>query len=50
MSRGNALTPELRNDIRVRLHEMSKDNDIWSLIITGAGDKFFAAGADYLDF
>jgi enoyl-CoA hydratase len=42
----NALTPEIRQEFLAKLVEMSKDDGIWSLIITGAGEKFFAAGAD----
>lgn len=42
----NALTPEIRQEFMVKLVEMSKDDGIWALIITGAGEKFFAAGAD----
>jgi enoyl-CoA hydratase len=42
----NALSPELRFEFTDRLEEISKDDGIWVLIITGAGDKFFAGGAD----
>lgn len=42
----NALSPELRHEFMDKLRGMSKDDDIWALIITGAGEKFFAAGAD----
>jgi len=35
-----------REEFSVRLAEISKDNGIWAIIITGAGQKFFAAGAD----
>jgi len=42
----NALSPEFRQEFMAKLIEMAKDDSIWSLIITGAGEKFFAAGAD----
>jgi len=42
----NALSPELRLDFTHKLAELSENDDIWSLIITGSGEKFFAAGAD----
>lgn len=42
----NALSPELRYEFMDKLEAISTDDDIWVLIITGAGDKFFAAGAD----
>jgi enoyl-CoA hydratase len=42
----NALTPEFRQEFKGRLIEMSKNDGIWALIITGVGEKFFAAGAD----
>ena len=42
----NAISPELRDEFSVRLAEISKDDGIWTIIITGAGEKFFAAGAD----
>jgi len=42
----NALSPEIRQEFLAKLIEMSKHDGIWTLIITGAGEKFFAAGAD----
>lgn len=42
----NALSPTLTAEFREKLEEMSKNEDIWVLVITGAGEKFFAAGAD----
>jgi enoyl-CoA hydratase len=42
----NALSPELRHEFMGKLRDVSKDDDIWVLVITGAGEKFFAAGAD----
>jgi enoyl-CoA hydratase len=42
----NALSPELRFEFNQKLTELSENNDVWTLIITGNGDKFFAAGTD----
>ena len=42
----NAISPEVRQAFMAKLIEMSKNDAIWTLIITGAGEKFFAAGAD----
>lgn len=42
----NALSPALRDEFLDKLEGMAKDDDVWVLIITGAGEKFFAAGAD----
>jgi len=42
----NALSPELRYEFMDKLVKISEDDAIWVLLITGAGDKFFAAGAD----
>ncbi len=42
----NSLTPELRSRFLEELEELKKRDDVWTLIITGAGEKFFVAGAD----
>ncbi|MBW1771787.1 MAG: enoyl-CoA hydratase/isomerase family protein [Deltaproteobacteria bacterium] len=42
----NALTPELRTEFTAKLGELSKNDQVWSLIVTGDGEKFFMAGAD----
>jgi enoyl-CoA hydratase/carnithine racemase len=42
----NALTPELRDEFSSKLSRISEDEEVWSLIITGAGGKFFMAGAN----
>jgi len=42
----NALTPELRMEFMIKLGELSENDLVWSLVITGAGEKFFMAGAD----
>ncbi|MBU1275479.1 MAG: enoyl-CoA hydratase/isomerase family protein, partial [Proteobacteria bacterium] len=42
----NALSQELKDEFLMRLAEISSNEAVRALIITGAGDKFFAAGAD----
>jgi len=42
----NALSPELRFEFNQKLAGLSKNDDVWTLVITGNGDKFFAAGTD----
>jgi enoyl-CoA hydratase len=42
----NALSPQLREDLVRKMDEIAHNPEIWSLIITGHGDKSFAAGAD----
>jgi len=42
----NALSPELRDEFLEKLAALSDDEEVWTVIITGAGKKFFAAGAD----
>ncbi|MFH1974820.1 MAG: enoyl-CoA hydratase-related protein [Pseudomonadota bacterium] len=42
----NALSPELRFEFTHKLTKLSQNDDVWVLIITGSGEKFFAAGAD----
>jgi len=42
----NALTPELRMEFMTKLGELSRNVQVWSLIVTGDGEKFFMAGAD----
>ena len=42
----NALSPALRDEFIEKLKALSADNDVWVVIVTGAGEKFFAAGAD----
>jgi len=37
----NALTPELRMEFMTKLGELSENDQVWSLIITGDGEKFF---------
>lgn len=42
----NALSPELRSEFTHKLNELSQNDDVWVIIITGNGEKFFAAGTD----
>lgn len=42
----NAISNELTSELRSLLDELEKDNDLRAVVITGAGDKAFVAGAD----
>ena len=42
----NALNSETLKDLNTVLEDLEKDNDIYAVIITGAGEKSFVAGAD----
>jgi enoyl-CoA hydratase len=42
----NALNLKLNQELEQALHELDTDDDIKALIITGAGEKAFSAGAD----
>ncbi|HUG38451.1 MAG TPA: enoyl-CoA hydratase-related protein [Candidatus Limnocylindrales bacterium] len=42
----NAISPELMRDLAAALSEVEADPGMRSLIITGAGDRIFCAGAD----
>jgi len=42
----NALSPELRDEFTGKLRGLSENDQVWSVILTGAGEKFFMAGAD----
>lgn len=42
----NALNSETLNDINAVLDDLEKDNNIYAVILTGAGEKSFVAGAD----
>jgi Enoyl-CoA hydratase/carnithine racemase len=46
----NALTLEVREQLKQVLQEVKSSNEIRALVITGAGPKFFVAGADIKDF
>jgi len=42
----NALNNEMFAEIRGVLRKIKKDKDVYSVIVTGEGDKSFVAGAD----
>ena len=42
----NALNVETLTDLRDRLRELSTDNGVRAVVLTGAGEKAFVAGAD----
>ena len=42
----NALAPPVRDGLGRAVGEMAADDEVWTLIISAAGDKFFMAGAD----
>lgn len=46
----NALTLEVRGEMKNVLNEIEEQNDIRVIVITGAGSKCFVAGADIKDF
>lgn len=42
----NALNSETLNDLNAVVDDLEKDNNIYAVILTGAGEKSFVAGAD----
>jgi enoyl-CoA hydratase len=42
----NALTPEMLDELRLAFERASADKDACAVVLTGAGDKAFCAGAD----
>ena len=42
----NALNSETLNDLNTVLNDLEQDNNIYCVILTGAGEKAFVAGAD----
>jgi enoyl-CoA hydratase len=42
----NALNVEVRKELITLLDDIEKDDDVRAVVITGAGDKAFSAGAD----
>ena len=43
---GNSISSELTTALLEKLERLKSDKDLHSLIITGAGDKFFCTGGD----
>src|SRR4030042_3078163 len=46
----NAQSDELRAEVVEALEHASEDDDIYIIVITGAGEKAFSAGADISQF
>lgn len=42
----NAFSKEVKEALRESIQKARNDDDIWTLVITGQGDKIFMAGAD----
>ncbi|HEX5037913.1 MAG TPA: enoyl-CoA hydratase-related protein [bacterium] len=42
----NALNPDVLKDIQSCFSQLSTDNEVRAVVVTGAGDKAFVAGAD----
>ncbi|MFT2111548.1 enoyl-CoA hydratase [Marinomonas sp. 2405UD68-3] len=42
----NTWTFESLSSLKALIEDLNSDKSIWSLVITGSGDKFFSAGAD----
>lgn len=45
----NALNDETLFELEIMIDEIEKDDDVYCVIITGAGEKAFVAGADIVD-
>lgn len=46
----NALSSEVTAELMQHLEELTRDNEVRVVILTGAGDKAFVAGADIKEF
>ncbi|MEN3812799.1 enoyl-CoA hydratase-related protein [Chromobacterium piscinae] len=46
----NLLTTDGLNELTATLQALNADDDVRSVVITGAGDAFFSAGADLKQF
>jgi enoyl-CoA hydratase len=44
----NALNDEVLRDLRASIHELTSDRSMRGMILTGAGEKAFCAGADII--
>lgn len=42
----NTWTAESLNELSLKVEELNNDPDIYALVLTGEGEKFFSAGAD----
>ena len=42
----NALNSDTLNDLDLAIANIERDNNVYCVILTGAGEKSFAAGAD----
>src|SRR6056297_2204080 len=42
----NAVNPEITQRLDDIVHGLEDDNDIWAVLLTGAGGRVFSAGAD----
>jgi crotonobetainyl-CoA hydratase len=47
--RGNSINFELGQCLKQAWADLKHDDDIWTVILTGKGDRFFCAGADLKD-
>lgn len=46
----NAISLQMRTDLRVALQALQHDADIGAVVLTGSGDKAFSAGMDLREF
>jgi enoyl-CoA hydratase/3-hydroxyacyl-CoA dehydrogenase len=46
----NTITPEMVDELERALLDLERDDDIRCLVVTGAGEKAFSAGADVTSF
>ncbi len=42
----NSITIQMMRDLKVIYQELEEDQDVWTVIVTGAGDKALCTGAD----
>ncbi len=46
----NALNQQVRDEMLEHLEQLEKDDSVGAVILTGAGEKSFIAGADITEF
>lgn len=46
----NALSSQVSVELLMLLEDLAKDDEVRALVVTGAGDRFFMAGADIKEF